>query len=415
MIRSRSGAIIALALALTAAGCGKGSSGGSTAGEVKTGPGVTDKAISLGILTDTTGAFASLGATVTQGQQLYFDQLNAKGGVCNRDVTLVVKDMGYDVQKAVAAYAEMSPNVAGFAQLLGSPMITALKDSLAEDHMYTAAVSWASSLLKQDNIQITGATYDIEMINGISYLVDEKKINKGDKIGHIYLEGEYGANGLAGSKYAAEKLGLTVEAVQVKATEADMTSAVTKLKAAGVKAIMLTTSPKQTASVAGVAAASGLDVPLLGNNPTYSPLLLGTPAGPALVKNLYISGSIQPLSADTATTKQLLTDFTAKFPSTSTNAGVTYGYAVSKVFAESLKKACDNKDLSREGLENAFRSLKSVETDGITAPLDFSVKGGISSRETRIVRPNMETAKVDGLKTEKDLFESDIAKAYTPS
>ena len=50
-----------------------------------------------------------------------------------------------------------------------------------------------------------GATYDVEMVNGFDYLLKKGKIKEGDKIGHIYFEGEYGANGLAGSKYFAEQ------------------------------------------------------------------------------------------------------------------------------------------------------------------------------------------------------------------
>ena len=193
-----------------------------------------------------------------------------------------------------------------------------------------------------------------------------------------------------------------------------MTAAVTKLKGDGVTAILLTTSGKQTASAAGVAAAAQLDVPLMGNNPVFSPLLLSTPAGPALEKNLYISGSTRPLSSGDAVSKRILKDFKAKFPKTTTNAGVTYGYALSSVVASTLRSACEAKDLSRAGLVKAFRGQKSVDTEGLLAPLDFSVRGGISSRETRILRPSKATIAIDGLATEKELFVSDIAKGYKP-
>ena len=415
MTRTRTAAVL-LVLALAATGCGtKGDDTASSSGEVKTGPGVDGKTIKLGVLTDTSGVFASLGATVTQGNQLGIDEINKAGGICGRQLELVVKDHGYDVQRAVTAYAEEEPQVAGMLQLLGSPMTTALLDQLAEDKMLGATATWASTLLKSDWIQISGATYDIEIINGLSYLVESGKLAKGDKIGHVYLEGEYGANGYAGSKYAAEKLGLTVEPIQVKATETDLTSAVTKLKGAGVKGIVVTTSPKQTASIAGVAAATGLDVPILGNNPVYSPLLLSTPAGPALEKNLYISGSSIPLSADNPAAEKVLAAFKAKYPGKPSNAGVTYGYGVAKIYEQTLKAACDAKDLSREGLEKAFRTLKNVDTDGIIAPLDYSEKGAIPARETYVVRPSKATIDIDGLKIEKELFESDIAKDYTLS
>ena len=419
MMRNRVTASLVLALALGASACSTkstdtASSGASgAAGGVKTGPGVTADSISLGVLTDLSGTFAALGKTVTQGNQLGVDEINAAGGVCGRQIKLVTRDYGYDVQKGVSLYAEVAPQVGGMLQMLGSPLTTALLDTFASDHMLSATATWASSLLKSNDIQISGATYDIEMINGISYFMDKGLVKKGDKIGHIYFEGEYGANGLKGSEYAAEKFGLTVVKQQVKATETDMTASVGALKAAGVKAIMLTVGPKQTASAVGVAAAGGLKVPFLGNNPVYSPLLLNTAAGPALEANLYVSASATPLSADNPAAKKVLAAFRTKYPKDPSNAGVTYGYGVAKIYQQTLKAACDKKDLSREGIEAAFRTLTNVETDGIIAPLDYSKPGEIPTRQTNILRPNKANIVIDGLKVEKDLFESETAKGYT--
>ena len=418
MIRTRTGAAVLLALALSASACSTkakdtGSPGGNTAaGGLKTGPGVDAKNISLGVLTDESGVFAALGKTVTEGNQLGVDEINAAGGVCNRQIKLIIQDHGYDVQKAVSLYAQEAPQVAGMLQLLGSPMTTALLGNLATDHMLGATATWASTLLRSKDIQISGATYDIEQINGLSYLFDKGLIKKGDKVGHIYNEGEYGANGLAGSTYAASKLGFTIVPQQIKATETDMTAAISKFKSAGVKAISVTIGPKATASAVGVAAATGLDVPFLGNNPTFSSQLLKGPAGPALIKNFYLSASFSPLSSDKPAEVKLLAAYRKKYGSEIPNAGVSYGYGVAKIYEQTLKAACEKKDLTREGIEAAFRTLTNVDTDGVIAPLDYSKVGEIPSRKTNIIRPNMATLPIDGLKLEKDLFESAIAKDY---
>jgi len=186
------------------------------------------------------------------------------------------------------------------------------------------------------------------------------------------------------------------------------------LKQAGVKAILLTVGPKQLASAAGVAASIGLDVPILGNNPTFSPLLLNSPAGPAIEKNFYLSASSSPLSADTPAVKKVLAAYKAKYPSATPNAGVAYGYGVGKIYEQTLKAACDAKDLTRTGIEKAFHTLKNVDTGGIIAPLDYSKQGEIPARQTIIARATKATLTIDGLKIEKDLFESDTAKGYQP-
>lgn len=388
--------------------------GNKTEGGVKVGPGVTSDKITLGVLTDESGVFAALGTNVTQGNQLAADEINAAGGICGRKIVLQVKDTAYDVQKAVSQYAEIAPGIAGILQIIGSPTTTALLPNLKTDHMLAATSTWASSLLRSPDIQISGATYDIEMINGIDYLLESKLISKGDKLGHIAFEGAYGDNGVSGSTYAAAKLGLSIVPQRVKATETDMTSAVQALKQAGVKAILLTAAPKQLASAAGVAAAIGLNVPILGNNPVFSPSLLTTPAGPALEKNFYLSASSLPLSADNPAAKKVLAAYKAKYPKGSPNAGVTYGYGVGKIYERTLKAACEAKDLSREGIERAFHTLSDVSTDGIIAPLDYSKPGAIPSRQTYILRASKANLAIDGLKVEKDLFESPVAAEFTP-
>ena len=389
---------------------GSGGTGTGDAGALKTDFGVTDSTISLGLLTDLSGVFATLGKTVTQGAQIYFDELNNGEKLCGRSVKLVIKDDGYDVQKAVGQYANMSQDVLGFEQLLGSPINAALKENIQTDKMFTIPVSWASTLLDNPYNMIVGATYDLEMINGVSFLVDKGVLKKGDKIGHIYIEGEYGENGFRGTTYAAKQLGLKVVAQKITATETDVTSQVTALKNQGVKAIALTATPTQTASAAAVDAATGLNVPLLGNNPVFAPQLLDTAAGPALEKLLYVAASWEPYSGQAAGTTKVRQAYGKKYPKEIPNAGVTWGYGAAVAYANVLKKACDNGDMTRDGVQKAFRETSSIDTDGILPTLDYSSPGSPATREVLVVQPDKT---VEGaLKVVQPLTESAAAKSY---
>jgi ABC-type branched-subunit amino acid transport system substrate-binding protein len=284
--------------ALTAAvtGCstkGKDSTtggAGASAGAVKTGQGITGDTITLGVITDLTGVFAALGKNITQGNQLYRDKKNAEGGVCNKyKVNLVVKDHSYNTQTAVSLYGQIHDQVLAIQQLIGSQITTALMPQIDQDKMLTAGATWATSLLSDPNIQITGATYAVEMINGVDYMVKNKGLKSGDKLGLIYQDSEYGADGANGAKYAAQKHGLGVVEQKIKATDTDMTAQVTSLQAAGVKAIALTSAPLQTVSVASVDRALGLNVPIIGDNPDYVPSLLATQAKGALEELFLLS------------------------------------------------------------------------------------------------------------------------------
>ena len=205
-----------------------------------------------------------------------------------------VKDHGYVTQQGVSLYSAIHNDVLAVDQTIGSPINTALAPQLEKDHMVNFPAAWAQSLTENKENAIVGATYEIEMINVLDYLLEQGKIKEGDTIGHIYFEGEYGEGGLAGSKYFASKHGMTVAEAQIEPTDTDMTASITKLKSKGVDAIALTVAPGQTASAAGVASSQGLDVPIAGNNPVFAPALLDGPAGPALKKNLYVASPMAP-------------------------------------------------------------------------------------------------------------------------
>jgi ABC-type branched-subunit amino acid transport system substrate-binding protein len=418
MFKKRTSAAIAvLAIGLVAAGCSTkaSDSGGGTstgAGGVKVGTGVTADTITLGQLTDLTGVFASSGKSYTQAEQLYFDQLNGAGGVCGRKINVITKDHGYNVQNAVTLYSQMKDQVLGFDQVLGSPINAALLDQYTSDKVIAVPSAWASTLLSNKQIMIVGSTYDYEMINGIDFALEKGLIKKGDTVGHIYFEGEYGADALLGSKYAAEKNGLNLVEKKIKSTDTDLTAQVTDLKNQGVKAILLTASPKSAASAVGVDASVGLNVPVIGNNPNFDPGLLKTPAGPALEKLFYGVASWQQPNGTDKPMQKFITAYKAKYPDSQLDGSVTWGFGSAQVFTEVLKKACTNKDLTRDGMNNAFRSLTNVDT-GVVVPLDYSKPGAAPSQKVYVFRPDSTVP--GGLKQVTDgVYEGPTAPGYVP-
>jgi ABC-type branched-subunit amino acid transport system substrate-binding protein len=248
------------------------------------------------------------------------------------------------------------------------------------------------------------------MINGLGYLLDEGKIKKGDKIGDVYFEGEYGENGLKGVEAFAKDHGMTVVQQKIKATDEDMSGQVSALKRAGVKAIAMTTAPTQLASVAGIGATQGLNVPIVGNNPTYDPALLESPAAEAVKANSYIVASVSTYNSDQPGPIRAAQAWKKAHPGETPKAAVQFGWAQGQLMNEILNQACDNKDLSREGLVKASRQISNFDLKGLTAgPLDYTKVGEPSTRAVYIMRP----ADVPGgLRAEGDVVETDEAKSY---
>jgi ABC-type branched-subunit amino acid transport system substrate-binding protein len=214
-----------------------------------------------------------------------------------------------------------------------------------------------------------------------------------------------------GVKYAAEKHGLKLVEQKIKATDEDMSGAVAKFKREGVKAIWVTTAPGQLASLAGVAKSSGLDVPIGTNGPVFAPQLLKTPVGDTLAKNVTVFNSNVSYGADNPAVKKLAAAYEKAYPKGVPQQAVVTGYSEAQVMDEVLKKACENKDLSRAGLVTAFRQLSGVDTQGLVAgDLDFTKIGQSSTKA--VYAHDVDKAAPGGLKTVGDVLSYPTAENY---
>jgi ABC-type branched-subunit amino acid transport system substrate-binding protein len=235
-------------------------------------------------------------------------------------------------------------------------------------------------------------------------------IKPGDKIADVYIDGEAGQNGLAGAKYMAAQHNLTVVERKVTATDTDMTNIVTGLRGEKVKAILMTTSGAQTASIALANTSLKLDVPMVASSPSFDPALLDTPAAPALDGNLYIASSSVPYSSKLAKAKEIATKFEAANPGTKPSAAVQFGYALGLVWQQILQQACDSKDLTRAGILAAKNASATVDLKQLVANLDFSKPGSPATRAVYVVQ--VDKSEKGGLKQVKALGVAPDAKTY---
>lgn len=402
----------AIALTLSVAGCStKGGSTGaqkSSKGGIKTDFGVTDSTINLGMLVDESGVFKVIGIAQAEGSELWADDVNAAGGVCGRQIKIETRDDGYNAEKAVTLYAAMKGNLVGMLQVLGSPIVAALKSQILSDNMLSIPASWATGNLASPAILQVGSTYAIEMINAMSYVQKQGLIKDGDKLGIIYITGEYGGDGLLGAQHYVASHNQTLVPIQVTGDNNDMSSAITQLKSKGVSAVLVTTTPVQMGSAATQMAAQGLGaLPLIGVNPTFDPTLLQTPAKSAL-GHYYRGTFIAPFDANKPITQKIAKEYEAKYKDPEQD-GINIGYSFGLAYQAVLERACKDKDMTRQGLMTAARKIK-VDTQGLTAPLDYSKQGDVATRSTFVEQ--VDPAAKGSLKIVQELNESPEAKSF---
>ena len=204
--------VFALALSLVLGACGTGSSksssssGGAKSASLQGGPGVdvATKTITVGDIGALTGPAAPLGAEVAAGHEAYFKALNARGGIDGWKVKLVVKDSGYQPQQHVQLYNQLQSSVA-LLNSFGSPTTKAIQPQVDQQKLVTFPGSFDSAWGADSVMAPVGAPYSVDIANVLDYYTHGGA--KKPKVGIIYQNDEYGADGLRGFKAAKSGLG----------------------------------------------------------------------------------------------------------------------------------------------------------------------------------------------------------------
>ena len=241
--------------------------------------------IRVGVNTDLSGAFAPLTTKITDGHKAYWEWLNANGGIQGWIVEPIVLDNAYDVPTHLENYEVLAgtgdDSVVMFSTSTGSPHTAAIAEDLIDDNMAAIPLSWSSNWPDPDfgkNVFEVQTNYCIEGMNGATYMSE----NHGNKVAIATFPGEYGEDGAAGVKLAAEALGLEVvyDGTGLAVPGSDLTPVVAGIVESGADWVWLTTNPTTAAQLMGGAAGAGFTGQWSGNSPSWNPALLNTAVAP---------------------------------------------------------------------------------------------------------------------------------------
>ncbi len=241
--------------------------------------------IRVGVNTDLSGAFAPLTTKITDAHQVYWEWLNDRGGIQGWTVEPVILDNQYDVPTHLENYEVMAgdgdESVVMFSTSTGSPHTASTAQRLVEDQMAAVPLSWYSGWADPEigaNVFEVQANYCIEGMNGATYMSE----TYGNNLAIATFPGDYGQDGAAGVKVAAEALGLNVvyDGEGAVVPGADQTPVITGIASSGADWVWLATNPTTAAEIMGGAYQSGFTGQWTGNGPTWNPLLLNTAVGP---------------------------------------------------------------------------------------------------------------------------------------
>jgi ABC-type branched-subunit amino acid transport system substrate-binding protein len=396
----------------------------AASGEVATDVGVDLEAgtITVGLLSDLSGPFAPLVQVIVAGQEMYWADVNANGGIGGLTVEVETRDTGYDVDTHVQLYEELKTQVVAFAHSTGSPQTVAINSSLQADGILAIPLTWYSGWSDpaiNANLVPHGVPYCIESMNMIEYL--KLQMPDATTIAIASSPGDYGEDSNAGARLAAEALGLEIVYdgtglinAQDDATLAEVAAGIA---GSGAELVWITTSPTPFGSIYGQALAGGFTTALWsGAGPTWNPALVGpeSPIKDALAQNFFISQYYAPWGADTEGNQAVrdLVEAAGQPPLDYYAEGVIEA----TILHQALQAAYDAGDLTQAGVLAAAKALESVSFGGM-AP-DETYVGEPNDRVQRaqfISRPDPEGL-AGGTSTGATLIESmytsPIAEAY---
>lgn len=211
-------------------------------------PGVSADSLTLGQSTTLSGPLGDLGQEVLKGARVYFDALNAKGGVNGRSIKLVTKDDAYDAKKTLENVNAFIAEDSVFALFgtFGTPNNEALiplaqKAGLPVLTPYTGAPSIRGKDSK--GVFNLRASYADEMEELVKHLTTLGI----KKIGIAYQNNTFGKEVLAAAEQAmARRKVKPVLSVSIENNASDAVAAAEKLLAIEPEALLLGVAGKPT-------------------------------------------------------------------------------------------------------------------------------------------------------------------------
>ena len=160
------------------------------------------------MLADQSGIFSPLVNEIVAAQQVYWDAVNRDGGIAGRQVEVLIEDNAYDVPTHLEKYEVLRDQVAIFSQSTGSPHTSAIARATRRGrprrHPAVVVLRRPDPDFGTNVLETTRRIAGVESMNGVEWLHNNREVQT---VALIPFPGQYGGDGDAGARMAAEQLG----------------------------------------------------------------------------------------------------------------------------------------------------------------------------------------------------------------
>jgi branched-chain amino acid transport system substrate-binding protein len=352
--------------------------------------GVTENQVILGQSVALTGPAQQLGLDMQLGAKLYFDKVNAAGGVYGRRIVLKTLDDGYEAARAAENTKKLINDERVFALFgyVGTPT------SQASLPIFTAARvpfvgPFTGAELLRDPVNPLIFNVRASYWDETEAIVQHLTAMSVDRIAVFYQNDAYGQAGLSGVERALKKRNLAVVAKgTVERNTVDVKKAVADINKANPQAVVMIGAYKGCAAYIKETRAAG-------QHPTFwNVSFVGSKA---LAKELDKEGrgvqisQVVPFPWDASVPVVKEYQRAMAEAKAEVGFGTLEGFIAAKVMVEGLRRA--GRNLTREGFVRAMESIQDYDVGGFKVTYGPGNRSGskfvdltIISRDQKFVR-----------------------------
>ncbi len=313
--------------------------------------------IKIGAILAVTGPASFLGAPEAKTLEMLAEEINANGGINGSKIELIIKDSGANPEKAISFAKQLMEEEKVFAIIGPSTSGETMKIKDLMEKGKTILMSCAAAEVIVNPV----AKYVFKTPQKDSFAVrmifQQMKDMGINKIGVVVGNTGFGKAGKAQLEKIAPEYGIDIAIAEVydkKAT--DLTAVVTKVKAAGVQAVVNWSIVPAQAIVAKNMKQIGFDVPLFQSH-GFGNIKYVEAAGAAAEGIIFPAGRllVADMLPDDNPQKAVLTKYKADYEAKYGESASTFGghaYDAFMILVKAIEQAGNDPEKVRDAIEN---------------------------------------------------------------
>jgi len=323
--------------------------------------GLTSNSILLGESAAFTGPAQQLGIQMRDGMLLWFNHVNAQGGVHGRTLRLVTRDDGYESERAAENTRKLieSDRVFALVGYVGTPTSKASLPVFTKAKVPFVGPFTGAELLRTP---VNPYVFNVRAsyYNETDAIVEQLLTTGSKRFAVFYQNDSYGLAGLTGVQIAVRKRGGEIVATgTVERNKVDVAKAIKAILPKRPDAVIMISAYKSIAAFIKTAKKDGYD------GQFYNVSFVGSTALANELGNEGVGVAIsQVVPFPWSLSVPVVEEFNklAKKAKVDVNFSSLEGFLVAKVSVEGLRRA--GRNLTRERFMNALESMHDVDFGG---------------------------------------------------